>query len=87
MPWTAPPGAWGAADPLFLLLIALGIEGYLGGRALRFAWTGNPRRALAVLCLDLARRLNRHELTIVHHHDFLNREILAPGTERYSTIV
>ncbi len=63
MSWTAPPGAWGAADPLFLLLIALGIEGYLGGRALRFAWTGNPRRALAVLCLDLARRLNRHERT------------------------
>ncbi len=61
MSWTAPPGAWGAADPLFLLLIALGVEGYLGGRALRFAWTGNPRRALAALCLDLARRLNRRE--------------------------
>lgn len=61
MSWTSPPGAWGAADPLFLLLIALGIEGYLGGRALRFAWTGNPRRALAMLCLDLARRLNRPE--------------------------
>ena len=26
MSWTSPPGAWGAADPLFLLLIALGLE-------------------------------------------------------------
>ncbi len=61
MSWTAPPGTWGAADPLFLLLIALGAEAYLGGRPLRFAWTGNPRRALAALCLDLARRLNRSD--------------------------
>ncbi len=59
MSWTSPPGAWGAADPLFLLLISLAAEAYLGGRALRFAWTGNPRRALAAVCLDLAHRLNR----------------------------
>ncbi len=61
MSWTSPPGAWGAADPLFLLLIALGAEAYLGGRHFRFAWAGNPRRALAALCLELARRLNRAE--------------------------
>jgi adenosylcobinamide-phosphate synthase len=59
MTWTAAPGAWGSADPLFLLLIALGVEAYIGGRRLRAGWRGNPRRIAASLCLDLARRLNR----------------------------
>jgi len=77
MSWSAPPGAWGAADPLFLLLFALGIEGYLGGRALRFAWTGNPRRALAMLCLDLARRLNRRDRTAAARR---RRGALVAGT-------
>ena len=63
MSWTSPPGAWGAADPLFLLLIALGLEAYLGGLRLGAAGRWNPRRPLARLCLDLARRLNRPERT------------------------
>lgn len=61
MSWTSPPGAWGAADPLFLLLIALGVEAYLGGRRLGAGWRWNPRRLVARLCLEVARRLNRPE--------------------------
>ncbi len=53
------PGAYGAADPLFLLLIALALEAYLGGRALHLRGLPNPRAALARLVQALERRLNR----------------------------
>ncbi len=53
-----PPGAFGSADPLILLLLALGLEGYLGG-----AWlTGllaAPRARLVRGARALQRRLDR----------------------------
>jgi len=59
MTWPAPPGAYGAADPLFLLLIALAVEAYLGGHPLRPSWLPNPRRAVARIVGQLAHRLDR----------------------------
>ncbi|MFQ5774798.1 MAG: cobalamin biosynthesis protein [Kiloniellaceae bacterium] len=61
MSWSPPPGAYGAADPLFLLLIALAVEAYLGDRPLRLRWMPNPRRAVAAAVLELDRRLDRPE--------------------------
>lgn len=61
MSWSPPPGAYGAADPLFLLLIALGVEAYLGGRAFRLRWLPNPRPAFAVALAGIEQRLNRPE--------------------------
>ncbi len=58
---TSAPGAYGAADPLFLLLIALAIEAYLGELPLRLRWLPNPRAAFARLVGGLARRLDRPE--------------------------
>lgn len=53
-----PPGAFGSVDPLILLLLALGLEGYLGG-----AWlTGllaAPRGRLVRGARALQRRLDR----------------------------
>lgn len=59
MPWTTPPGAYGSADPLFLLLLALAIEAYIGDRPILGRWTRAPRRAAAALAHGLDRRLNR----------------------------
>ena len=59
MPWTTPPGAYGSADPLFLLLLALAIEAYIGDRPIFGRWTRAPRRAAAALAHGLDRRLNR----------------------------
>lgn len=54
------PGAFGSADPLILLLLAMGLEGYLGG-----AWlTGllaAPRARLVRTARELQRRLDRAE--------------------------
>ncbi len=54
------PGAFGSADPLILLLLAMGLEGYLGG-----AWlTGllaPPRARLVRGARELQRRLDRAE--------------------------
>ena len=61
MAFTSAPGAYGAADPLFLLLIALAIEAYLGDRPLRLGWMPNPRAAFARLVGALSRRLDRPE--------------------------
>jgi adenosylcobinamide-phosphate synthase len=61
MSWPTPPGVYGAAEPLFLLLMALAIEAYVGGLAVRGGWLPRPRRALARLLLELERRLNRAE--------------------------
>jgi len=61
MPWTLPPGAYGSADPLFLLLLALAIEAYIGDRPLLGRWTRAPRRAAAALAHGLDRRLNRSQ--------------------------
>jgi adenosylcobinamide-phosphate synthase len=59
MTWTSNPGAYGATDPLFLLLAALALEAYLGG-----PWIGErrylqPRRPVVNLVTELERRLNR----------------------------
>ncbi|WP_119169381.1 cobalamin biosynthesis protein [Algihabitans albus] len=54
------PGAFGSVDPLILLLLAMGLEGYLGG-----AWlTGvlaDPRGRLVRGARELQRRLDRAE--------------------------
>lgn len=53
------PGAYGAADPLLLLLAALAAEAWLGG--LDLGWRGwrAPRRRYAELLRSLQRRLDR----------------------------
>lgn len=61
MSWSPPPGAYGAADPLFLLLIALAVEAYLGGRAFRLRWLPSPRPVFAVALAGIEQRLNRPE--------------------------
>lgn len=63
MSFSAPPGAYGSADPLFLLLAALAIEAYLGGRLPRLPWLPHPRRALSRAVAGLEARLNRRERT------------------------
>jgi len=61
MSFSAPPGAYGSADPLFLLLAAMAIEAYLGGRLPRLPWLPHPRRALVRFVAALEGRLNRPE--------------------------
>lgn len=61
MNWSTPPGVYGSAEPLFLLLMALGIEAYLGGLSVRGGWLPRPRRAFARLVREVGRRLNRPE--------------------------
>jgi len=61
MSFSTPPGAYGSADPLFLLLAALAIEAYLGGRLPHLPWLPHPRRALARAVAFLEARLNRPE--------------------------
>lgn len=57
------PGAFGGAEPLFLLLIALAIEAYVGDRPFRFRWVPHPRRLVARLVGGLEQRLDRPERT------------------------
>ena len=57
---TPPPGTYGTADPLFLLLLALAAEAYLGDRAFPRRWF-DPRPRVARLASDLARRLDKAE--------------------------
>jgi len=64
MSFSPPPGAYGSGDPLFLLLAALAIEAYLGGRLPRLPWLPHPRRALARAVAFLAARLNRPERSV-----------------------
>lgn len=59
MDWAPPPGAYGTTDPLFLLLIALAVEAYLGERGFVMRWLPQPRRIMSRLVSDLDRRLNR----------------------------
>lgn len=59
MNWAPPPGTYGTADPLFLLLIALAVEAYLGERTFVMRWLPQPRRIMSRLVSDLDRRLNR----------------------------
>jgi adenosylcobinamide-phosphate synthase len=54
------PGAFGSADPLILLLLAFGIEGYLGGAWLNALLAG-PRARLVRAARALQRRLDRPE--------------------------
>ena len=61
MSWPTPPGIYGTAEPLFLLLMALAIEAYLGGLSVGGGWLPQPRRAFARLVRDVERRLNRPE--------------------------
>ncbi len=53
------PGVYGSAEPLFLLLIALGVESLYGGSALIERWLPRPRRLMAVIISQLDRALNR----------------------------
>lgn len=55
----APIGAYGAADPLFLLLAALVIEAYVGDLAARLPRVPHPRALIARTAGELERRLNR----------------------------
>ena len=59
MSWTPQPGSFGFADPLFLLLIALAVEAYLGSRTLLAGRVPHPRAFLSRLVGALERRLNR----------------------------
>lgn len=53
------PGAFGAADPLFLLLAALAAEAYLGSFEWGLGGLSWPRRRFAELLRALQRRLDR----------------------------
>ncbi|SME92466.1 adenosylcobinamide-phosphate synthase [Tistlia consotensis] len=55
------PGAYGAVDPLFLLLAALAAEAYLGGLDWGFGGWSWPRRRFAELLRTLQQRLDRPE--------------------------
>lgn len=55
----AAPGAFGATDPLFLLLAALAIEAYVGDLAARLPRLRHPRALVARAAGELERRLNR----------------------------
>ena len=57
------PGIYGSAEPLFLLLMALAIEAYVGGLSVRGGWLPRPRRAFARAVHEVERRLNRPERT------------------------
>ncbi len=61
MSWSANPGAYGAADPLFLLLAALALEAYLGGPWIAERRYLQPRRPVNKLVIALERRLNRSD--------------------------
>lgn len=61
MSLSANPGAYGAADPLFLLLIALALEAYLGGPWIAERRYLQPRRPVNRLVVALERRLNRSD--------------------------
>lgn len=61
MTWSAHPGAYGAADPLFLLLAALALEAYLGGPWIAERRYLQPRRPVNNLIVALERRLNRSD--------------------------
>lgn len=52
-------GAFGATDPLFLLLAALAIEAYVGDLAARLPRLPHPRGLVARAAGELERRLNR----------------------------
>lgn len=56
---TLPFGAYGAYDPLFLLLAALGIEAYAGDVVARLPRMPHPRALAARAAGRLERRLNR----------------------------
>jgi len=56
---TPPLGAYGANDPLFLLLVALAVEAYVGDVIARLPRVPHPRALLARLTRRLDRRLNR----------------------------
>lgn len=53
------PGAYGAVDPLFLLLAAFALEAYLGGFDWRLRSWNWPRRRFAELIRGLQQRLDR----------------------------
>ncbi len=61
MTWSSAPGAYGAADPLFLLLAALALEAYLGGPWIAERRYLQPRRPVNRLVVALERRLNRSD--------------------------
>ncbi len=56
-----PPGTFGATDPLFLLLLALAAEAYIGDRLSYPRALPHPRQLLGRLLGHLDERLNRDE--------------------------
>ncbi len=56
-----PPGTFGATDPLFLLLLALAVEAYIGDRLSFPRALPHPRRLLGKLLGALEQRLNRFD--------------------------
>ena len=61
MSWSPPPGTYGATDPLFLLLLALAVEAYIGDRLSFPRSLPHPRQLLGRLLGLLDERLNRDE--------------------------
>ncbi|WP_282604617.1 cobalamin biosynthesis protein [Pelagibius sp. Alg239-R121] len=61
MTWSSNPGAYGATDPLFLLLAALALEAYLGGPWIAKRRYLQPNLPLTNLITKLERRLNRSD--------------------------
>lgn len=55
----APSGAYGATDPLFLLLAALAIEAYAGDILARLPWIPHPRALVARAAGRLEIKLNK----------------------------
>ena len=53
------PGVYGSAEPLFLLLFALGVEAIYGGSAIIERWLPRPRRLMAVFVRKFDGALNR----------------------------
>ncbi|MFD2205096.1 cobalamin biosynthesis protein [Kiloniella antarctica] len=53
------PGVYGSAEPLFLLLFALGVEAIYGGSVVIDRWLPRPRRLMAVFIRKFDGALNR----------------------------
>ena len=53
------PGVYGSAEPLFLLLFALGVEALYGGAPIIERWLPRPRRIMAVFVKRFDGALNR----------------------------
>ncbi|KLN60664.1 hypothetical protein WH96_09180 [Kiloniella spongiae] len=59
------PGVYGSAEPLFLLLFALGIEALYGGVFFLEKWSPKPRRLLAGIIVRFDRLLNESSSSLI----------------------